>query len=368
MELTERCNNNCLHCSINLPENNRGAMAKELSTREVKDILRGAASLGCVTVRLTGGEPLLREDFEEIYLFARKLGLKVMLFTNATKITACLADLLARIPPLEKIEVTVYGMHKTSYEAVTRVPGSYAAAWRGINLLLERKIPFIVKGVLLPPTKKEVEEFEAWAKTIPWMDRLPSFVMLFDLRCRRDSEKKNRLIEEHRLPPEEAVAFVSRNREEYLRGMKEFCQKFLSVPGDLLFPCGVGTASGCVDAYGRFQPCLTLRHPETSYDLKKGSLQDAEVCFFPKIREMRAKNSEYLARCAHCFLKSLCEFCPAKAWMEHGTLDTPVEYLCRVTHAQGRYLGLLREGEMAWEVKDGRERVKVFTEQDRDES
>ena len=46
------------------------------------------------------------------------------------------------------------------------------------------------------------------------------------------------------------------------------------------------------------------------------------------------------------------------ARIEHGTLDTPVEYLCDVAHAQARYLGLLGADERAWEVEEWRERVK----------
>ncbi len=75
---------------------------------------------------------------------------------------------------------------------------------------------------------------------------------------------------------------------------------------------------------------------------------------------MTAQDLCYLARCARCFLKGLCEQCPAKSWMEHGTFDTPVEYLCRVAHARALDLGLLKEGERSWEVEDGRERVKAF--------
>jgi len=66
---------------------------------------------------------------------------------------------------------------------------------------------------------------------------------------------------------------------------------------------------------------------------------------------MRATNPEYLNRCARCFLKGLCDQCPAKAWQEHGALDTPVEYLCGVAHAQARYLGLLGADERAWELE-----------------
>jgi len=357
IELTERCNNNCIHCCINLPEDDLVAKKKELATGQIKNILKEAVLLGCLSVRFTGGEPLLRGDFEELYVFARKLGLKVLIFTNATLINAHLAELFSHIRPLKEIEVSVYGMKQESYEGVTRTPGSYAAAWRGINLLLEYKVPFVVKGALLPQNKDEIDEFEAWTATIPWMDKPPSYSMFFDLRCRRDGQK-NELIKKLRLAPEEGLKILARNKDKYLKEMKEFCSKFMRPSGDKLFSCGSGTGGGCVDAYGFLQPCMMLRHPETVYDLKKGSLKDALTNFFPKLRETKAANSEYLARCAKCFLKGLCEQCPAKSWMEHGTLDTPVEYLCEIAHTQARYLGLLKENEKAWEVNEWQARIK----------
>jgi radical SAM protein with 4Fe4S-binding SPASM domain len=359
MELTERCNNNCIHCCINLPADDFEAKKKELSTREIKNILKEAVSLGSTVVRFTGGEPLLRDDFEELYIFARKSGLEVLLFTNAALITSELIDLFKRIPPLERIEVTVYGMKKASYEEVTRATGSFEAAQEGINLLLENKIPFVVKGALLPANKDEIDEFERWSATIPWMDNPPSYSMFFDLRGRRD-EKKNELIKKLRLSPQEGLKILTRRKDEYVKEMKEFCSKFMRPTEDKLFSCGAG-CGGCVDAYGKFQPCMMLRHPACAYDFKKGSLKDALTNFFPKLREIKANNSEYLKRCARCFLKGLCEQCPAKSWTEHGTLDTPVEYLCDVAHAQARFLGLVKEDEKAWEVDDWKRRIEGFS-------
>jgi len=361
IELTERCNNNCIHCYINLPADDFTARDRELSTSRIKDILKEAASLGCLTVRFTGGEPLLRDDFEELYLFARRLGLKVLLFTNATLITQQIAELFVRIPPLENIEVSLYGMKRQSYEAVTRVLGSFDAARRGINLLLEKKVPFVVKNTLLPPNKEEIDKFEAWASTIPGMDEPASYSMFLDLRCRRDSEKKNTLIKRLRLSPDEGLKVLTRSKEAYINEMKTFCSKFTRPPEDALFSCGAGKGGGCVDAYGHFQLCMMLRHPATVYDLKNGSLKDAMTHFFPEVREMKAANPVYLARCARCFLKGLCEQCPAKSWMEHGTLDTPVAYLCEIAHAQAGYLGLLEQGEKAWEIKDLEKRIREFS-------
>ena len=359
MELTERCNNNCIHCCINLPANDLAVRRRELTTAEAKEILKEAISLGCLSLRFTGGEPLLREDFEELYIFARKIGLKVLIFTNATLITSNLAELFSRTPPLKKIEVSVYGMKNESYEAVTRTAGSFEAARRGINLLLEYKVPFVVKGALLPSNKGEINEFEAWAGAIPWMDKPPSYSMFFDLRCRRDG-KKNELITKLRLTPQDSIKILTRRSQEYLKEMKEFCSKFMRPPGNRLFSCGSGQGSGCIDAYGNFQLCMMLRHPDTVYDLRRGSLKDALTNFFPKIREIEATNPDYIGRCARCFLKGLCEQCPAKSWTEHGSLDTPVEYLCEVAHTQARFLGLLEDRERAWEVKDWKSRVDEF--------
>jgi radical SAM protein with 4Fe4S-binding SPASM domain len=359
IELTERCNNNCLHCCINLPAADAEARAREMTADQVGDILRQAAGLGCMQVRFTGGEPLVRPDFEELYLSARRLGMKVLLFTNACLITPHLADLFTRIPPLELIEITVYGMCGESYEAVTRAPGSFAQFRQGVNLLLERRVPFIVKSALLPPNRREIDVFEAWAKTISWMIGPPVYSMLFDLRNRRDDADKNRLIESLRPSPQEVLAVLTRDEQAYRREMAEFAAKFMKPYGDKIFACGAGHGM-CIDAYGRAQPCMGIRSPELTCDVAGAgsnvSLREA-LDSFARLAELHAANPDYLRRCAVCILKGLCEQCPAKSWAEHGNLDTPVEYLCEVAHAQARYLGWLDENAKGWEVGDRRSAV-----------
>lgn len=361
MELTERCNNNCVHCCINLPADDAWARERELSGSAVKGILDQAVPLGCLTVRFTGGEPLLREDFEDLYLYARKAGLKVLLFTNAGLITPSLAELLSRIPPLEKIEVSLYGMNKRSHEAATRTPGSFEAARRGIHLLLERKVPFVVKSALLPSNRDAVEEFEAWTSTIPWMNGSPSYSLFFGLHCRRNGER-NRTIRMLRPVPEEGVAFLAGRSATYAKQMKQFCSGFMGPAGQHVFSCNAGIGGCCVDAYGFLQPCMDLRHPRTVYDLRRGSLKEAMTRFFPEVRKIKAAHPDYLTRCARCFLKGLCEQCPGKSWAEHGTLDTPVDYFCDVAHAQARELGFLEARERAWQVENWRERIRDFSE------
>lgn len=350
IELTERCNNNCIHCCINLPVDDHSAKEREMSTGQIKAILQEAADAGCFQVRFTGGEPLLRDDFEEIYLFARSKGLKVLIFTNARLITPYLADLFKRISPLVRMEISVYGMHPDSYDAVSRCPGSFDQFWRGVNLLVDHGVPFIVKAALLPPNKPEMDEFEAWAETIPWMDKKPGYSMFFDLRNRRDDLHKNRLIKSLRVTPQEGLEVLTRNNERYTKGIEEFAAKFMGPHGDQLFTCGAGR-SLCIDAYGFIQPCMGMRKPELTIDLQNLHTQPLKFALehFSHLTEMQATNPDYLEHCALCILKGLCEQCPAKSWTEYGTLDTRVEYLCSVAHTQARWMGWLGPDEHGWE-------------------
>ena len=285
----------------------------------------------------------------------------MVLFTNATLITPHLAELFNKIPPLKRIEVSLYGMIKSSYEAIAKTPGSFGAAFRGINLLLDNNIPFIVKSAYLPFNKDEMDVFDEWAATIKWMEERPSYATFFDLRCRRDLKYKNDAIKKLRVSAREGIETITKRNVKYAKEMERFCSKYTRPPGDMLFSCGAGMKSGCVDAYGKLQLCMMLRHPDTVYDLKKGTIEDALKNFFPTVRELKSLNPAYLARCAKCFLNGLCNQCPAKSWIEYGSLDRPVEYHCEIAHAQAKYLGILRNGEKAWEIRNWQERLSSFS-------
>ena len=360
IELTERCNNKCIHCYINLPEHDHQAQKKELTTDEIKDVLVQAADLGCMSVRFTGGEPMLRHDFDELYLFAKKLGMKIIIFTNATLVDQQKIELFEKFPPGAPIEVSVYGMTKETYEGVSRAPGSFEAAFHGMQLLLDNNIPFVVKSSFLPQNKKDMELFEEWAKKIPGMTHDPTYSIYFDLRTHRDSASMNERIKKLRPSPAEGLKLLTRDEESFFKDSQQFCAKFTAPPGDKVFACGAGNKSASIDAYGNVQVCLLVRHPETIYSLRHGTLEDAIDSFFPKVLATRSKNPDYLQKCAKCFLKGMCQQCPGRSWGEFGTLDTPVPYFCEVTHAQARWLGLLAEDEHAWEVEDWQARLDEF--------
>ena len=105
---------------------------RELSIAEHFRLLDDLADLGCIWVLFTGGEIFARQDFLEIYTYAKNKGFLITLFTNAVLIDQAMADYLAEWPPFS-IEVTVYGRTKKTYESLTKIPGSYKRCLRGSN-------------------------------------------------------------------------------------------------------------------------------------------------------------------------------------------------------------------------------------------
>lgn len=348
MELTERCNNDCVHCYINLPADDEEAKKKEITFEEIRAIVDEAAKMGCLFWHLSGGEPLLREDFSNIYLYLKKKGMRVTLFTNATLINSQTASLFKKYPP-QDIEVSIYGLSQRTYEAITRNLGSFDAFKQGINLLKENHIPFIVKTAALPQNFHEIKEMRGFAQSLT--GRHLGMVLQLNLGSKFDDAKGRTRIKKLRLPSDKMMEVLKQDERRYRKGMEEFCQRFLGAPrDDQLFICGAGVGGCHIDAYNNFQLCMLLRHPDCIYSLREGSFKEAREKFIPQVRERRASNKKYQEKCKRCFLKSFCEQCPAWSWMEHGVLDEPVEYLCEIAHTEAVWLGLLKEGEKAWKV------------------
>ncbi len=82
------------------------------------------------------------------------------IFTNGTLITPQIADYLAEWRPF-KMEITLYGATQETYERVTGIPGSYERCRRGIDLLLERKIPLSLKTPVMTLNQHELEQMKA---------------------------------------------------------------------------------------------------------------------------------------------------------------------------------------------------------------
>lgn len=83
-ELTYRCP---LHCAFCYNPLDYDAVRRELTTGEWVDVLRQARALGAVQLGFSGGEPLMRDDLEELVAEARRLGFYSNLITSGVGLT-----------------------------------------------------------------------------------------------------------------------------------------------------------------------------------------------------------------------------------------------------------------------------------------
>ena len=316
LELTERCNLRCVHCYINQPAGSPAARSLELATAEVKGILDQMADAGCLFLLLTGGEVLLRPDFEEIYRYARGRGMLVSLFTNATLLTPAIADLLAYSRP-HSIEITLYGATQETYEAVTQIPGSYARCRRGIELLLERGLPLTLKSVLLTTNRHELAAMQALAGEL-------------DVKFRYDGTLWPRLDGgeqpyDYRLSLEEMLA-LDREDPDRWRQWEDTARSFSGqlVRAEYVYSCGAGINTFHIDSAGRMSICTMARRP--SYDLQQVRFEDA----WDALGALRQQVRRLDTACRTCTAGGLCTQCPGWSQAVHGDDETPVEYVCEL--------------------------------------
>ena len=313
IDLTERCNLKCAHCYIAYDPKK-----KEMSSEEIFHILDEITDAGCLWFLITGGEPLVRDDFLDIYTYAKKKGLIVTIFTNGTLITPYVADCLKEYIPFI-VEITLYGITKETYEKVTGVPGSFKRCREGIDYLLERDIPLKLKTMVMTLNKNELWDMMDYAEK-------SGVEFRFDpvLNPRLDGSKNPCSL---RISPEEVLELDLAD-EKRSKEWRKFCKKFIGPPqSDYLYNCGAGVSSFHIDSYGQMSVCIISRYQ--SYDLLHGSFHKGWNDFIPQSLDQKPKN-DY--KCGQCELISLCGQCPGWAWLEHGNPEASVEYLCQIAH------------------------------------
>jgi radical SAM protein with 4Fe4S-binding SPASM domain len=335
IELTHRCNLGCIHCYNRKKAGDRAARDAEMSYDTICRIVDQAAEMGCFSLYLTGGEPLLRRDFLDIYGYVISKGILTVLFTNATLITPRIADHLAEYPPLF-VDISLYGRTKDVYESITGVPGSFERCMRGIELLAERGLPFNLKTPAMIQNKGELESLAEFAKSL---DSDFRFDVLLHPRLH---DRDNRYAPyDYSLPLEERaeLEFVDPERVEAWQAYRERAKTL--TPQNTVYRCGAGMYGFFVDANGRLGMCVLSREP--SYDLTQGTFQEGWAAL-TSVRGRERHEEENGHGCGDCEITAFCPQCAARSQLEYGpgVSTRRVDWICELTHLRMRKLKMLK--------------------------
>jgi radical SAM protein with 4Fe4S-binding SPASM domain len=330
IEVTRRCPLACAHCYNNLPMADREARSRELRTEEHFRLLDELAAAGGLWLLFTGGEIFARADFLEIYLYAKRKGFLITLFTNGTLITQRIADTLAEYRPFS-IEITLYGRTRETYERLTGVPGSYDRCLNGIRLLRERGLPLFLKTVAVSINRHEIPGMKAFVEEELGLPFKFDAMMTPRIDCSSSPL-------EVRLRPEEVVE-LDLGDPDRMRDWAVFARDFIrpqQAPGHEgdLYHCGGGVQSFNVAPDGNASLCLLSQ--QGGLDLRTSSVESGWTGY---LSAQRARPARRVTKCTACQMKSVCGMCPANAELETGDPETPVDFLCHVAHLRALVFG-----------------------------
>jgi radical SAM protein with 4Fe4S-binding SPASM domain len=313
-DVTYRCNLRCVHCYGGHLVAQGPAQAGELGTDETLRLLREVADAGCLDLLVSGGEPLLRDDFADIYVAACRLGMLLTVFTNGTLVDDQVLSVLSEYPP-RRVEISVYGASEATYEQITRVPGSFARAMRGIHSLSEAGVPLGLKTMILKDNVDEVSAIEALADDLGVRFRMDPLVT-----PRLDGDPRPL---EQRVDPEVAAA-VELGSEQRVRDAAGFRERQEAAPDDsALYDCGAGLMGFHLDPRGGMHPCLMSQY--IAVDTNGGGIAAAWPRLVETMEGLRRKED---SACVGCNLKAVCGYCPGLFALETGSAYEHADYLC----------------------------------------
>jgi AdoMet-dependent heme synthase len=157
-----RCNLRCAHCRR--IETADEAAKEDLTTAEFRSVLDSAVTLGKPIIVFSGGEPLMRPDWEALAEHARSLGLPTALATNGTLVDAALAGRIAAAG-FRRVSVSLDGADAATHDAFRRVEGSFQRALAGIAALRGAGLPVQVNATIANHNVGQLDQLYALVRS-----------------------------------------------------------------------------------------------------------------------------------------------------------------------------------------------------------
>jgi MoaA/NifB/PqqE/SkfB family radical SAM enzyme len=331
LDLTYRCNNDCRHCWLRIPADAK-EKENELSFDQIRRIVDEARMMGCRHWSISGGEPMLRPDFPEIFDYITRVSGCYSINTNGTLISPKTARLFRRRGVKM---VALYGATKDVHDQITRNPGSFEATLRGFAYLKEAGAVFTVQLIPLKDNYHQFQEMVSLGKSLSKHYRVGA-AWLYLSDCA--DQKRNAEIKRQRLSPKEVVELdkPDLSYEESIRGRISPPEKIAN--GNYLFSACVNNRRDFhIDSYGQMTFCCFIKDPSFRYDLRNGSFQDGWDNFIPSLATKVKATKEYKNNCGSCDLRKDCRFCPVYGYLEQRNFNAKVNYLCAVAKENRRF-------------------------------
>ena len=336
-ELTARCNFNCKMCYIHMTDKEISSSgADELTTREWLKLAEDAIENGTLHLLLTGGEPLLRSDFEELYTEFCKMGFIVSINTNASLMNDRYYKLFSRYPP-SSVAVTLYGADEDTYKSVCGNPDFFGQTIRGLQYWAEIPTNIEVRTTFIKDNMHQLDKLreianrftKTYAVNYMVFKAVPG-VMSEVEQCRLSAKEcfdiresnvlyYNKLNENNQdKSQDEGFADIS------FDGLDKDDPKIRDDGMDVfpeILTCLAAKAAYWIRWDGKMLPCGSFVWP---YSLP---LVEGFKTAWDRLPELLI-DMKHPQKCIECVYYHNCPNCPAYLQMETGSFDEPADYVC----------------------------------------
>jgi radical SAM protein with 4Fe4S-binding SPASM domain len=309
LDITWRCNERCIHCYLDHDGQD------EMSTVEIKDLLRQLAESGTFFLSISGGEPLVRHDCFEILEHARELGFNVKLKTNAVMIGEAEANRLRRLG-IEQIQVSIYSHRPEIHDSITGLPGSLHRSLHAIRCMTAEGLKVSITDVLMQQNAGDAMAVYQLAK-----DLKVEFSIDPTITPKLNGDWSN-----VSLGVSGDVLRKVFHTEEFVGNVDKFCSPVSTVDDGAqdALGCSAGQTLAYVSPFGDVYPCVQFFMPcgsvrtQSFKEIWRGS---------DLLRELRSVRVRDLPACSQCVHVAYCTRCPGLAYME-GDLRGPSSIDC----------------------------------------
>lgn len=286
--ITNRCNLSCIHCSVNANENQQ-----EMSLDEMKKAIINISKLNPEVIVVTGGEPLIRNDFIDIIRFIKQNSkAKINLMTNATLIDE---EFMKIISDIDSIDISIDGVDEISCSKI-RGKGVFEKVVNSINKIKEHnKIKTSLSMVETEYNRNYIDEFYRLSEKLDCKPVIRKLEYIGRAEKNRDKLKQQNL------------------NYEKLEIEQDYDLKNVKVEANF-YSCGAFVREIFINHLGKIYPC-----PLFDFDVKYciGDILDDN--FVDKVYAVRKsaihnklKNlyEKLPNKCSKCNVRYFCHTCP----------------------------------------------------------